>query len=427
MDNRINGLMEYLDSAHSVFHAVEGLRKILEEAGYIRLQESGKWELQPGGKYYMTRGGASIMAFRIPETTPKGFLMSASHADRPTFKVKENGELTGKYTRLAVERYGGMLMAPWLDRPLSIAGRALVETDKGMETKLVDIDRDLLLIPNVAIHMNRKANDGYTWNPAVDLLPLMGGADAKGKLNALLEEAAGGKILGHDLFLYVRQKAAVWGLEEEFLSSAALDDLECAYCCTEGFLNAADTGTVPVLCVFDSEEVGSSSVQGAASDLLENLLERICKACNWDLTEMLANSFMVSADNAHAIHPNHPEFADATNAPVMNGGVVLKFNANQRYCTDGVSGAIFRKACEKVNVPVQSYYNRADLPGGSTLGNISLCHVSVPTADIGLPQLAMHSCYETAGVKDAEYLMDAMAAYYGQAISCPADGCYEWN
>ena len=427
MENRINGLMTYLDSAHSVFHAVEGLRKILEEKGYTRLQESGRWTLIPGGKYYLTRGGASIMAFRIPADTPKGFLMSASHADRPTFKVKENGELTGKYTRLAVERYGGMLMAPWLDRPLSIAGRVLVETAKGMETKLIDIDRDLLLIPNVAIHMNRKANDGYTWNPAVDLLPLMGGSEAKGKLSALLEQAAGGKILGHDLFLYIRQKASVWGLDEEYLSSAALDDLECAYCCAEGFLNAEDTAAVPVLCVFDSEEVGSSSVQGAASDLLENLLTRICKACSWDLMEMLANSFMVSADNAHAVHPNHPEYADATNAPVMNSGVVLKFNANQRYCTDGVSGAIFRKTCEKANVPVQSYYNRADLPGGSTLGNISLCHVSVPTADIGLPQLAMHSCYETAGVKDAEYLMDAMTAYYSQSITCPTDGCYEIN
>ena len=427
MDTRINGLMEYLDASRSVFHAVDVLRKILENNGYTRLQESGKWDLRPGGKYYMTRGGASIMAFRISECTPKGFLMSASHADRPCFKVKENGELTGKYTRLAVERYGGMLMAPWLDRPLSIAGRVLVETDKGMETKLIDIDRDLLLIPNVAIHMNRKANDGYTFNPAVDLLPLMGGSDAKGKLNATLEEAAGGRILGHDLFLYVRQKAVVWGLEEEFLSSAALDDLECAYCCTEGFLNAAETEAVPVLCVFDSEEVGSSSVQGAASDLLENLLTRICKACSWDLPEMLSNSFMVSADNAHGVHPNHPEFADAMNAPVLNGGVVLKFNANQRYCTDGVSGAIFRKACEKASVPVQYYYNRADLPGGSTLGNISLCHVSVLTADIGLPQLAMHSCYESAGVKDAEYLMDVMASYYSQAITCPADGCYEWN
>ena len=426
MDNRINALMTYLDASHSVFHAVEGLRNILESSGYTRLQESGKWELVPGGKYYLTRGGASVMAFRIPVSTPNGFLMSASHADRPCFKVKENGELVGKYTRLAVERYGGMLMGTWLDRPLSIAGRVLVETETGMQTKLVNIDRDLLLIPNVAIHMNRKANEGYAWNPAVDLLPLMGGADAKGKLNAALEKTAGGKILGHDLYLYIRQNASVWGLEEEFLSSAALDDLECAYCCTEGFLNAADTAAVPVLCVFDSEEVGSSSVQGAASDLLENLLSRICRACDWDLTDMLVNSFMVSADNAHAVHPNHPEFADATNAPVVNGGVVLKFNANQRYCTDGASGAIFRKACEKVNVPVQSYYNRADLPGGSTLGNISLCHVSVPTADIGLPQLAMHSCYESAGVKDAQYLMDAMASYYSQAITCPADGCYEF-
>ena len=426
MNNRIQDLMNYLDASHSVFHAVEGLKNILEAAGYTRLQESGKWELVSGGKYYMTRGGASIMAFRIPETTPKGFMMSASHADRPTFKVKENGELVGKYTRLAVERYGGMLMGTWLDRPLSIAGRVLVETDKGIQTKLVDIDRDLLLIPNVAIHMNRKANDGYSWNPAVDLLPLMGGSDAKGKLNALLEDAAGGKIVGHDLYLYIRQKASVWGLEEAYLSSAALDDLECAYCCTRGFLDAAPSVSVPVLCVFDSEEVGSSSVQGAASDLLESLLTRICKVFGWDLTEMLANSFMVSADNAHAVHPNHPEFADATNAPVVNGGVVLKFNANQRYCTDGVSGAIFRKTCEKVNVPVQNYYNRADLPGGSTLGNISLCHVSVPTADIGLPQLAMHSCYESAGVQDAEYLMDAMASYYSQSIACPADGCYEW-
>ena len=425
MDKRINGLMQYLDSAHSVFHAVEGLRTILEENGYTRLQESGAWALVPGGKYYLTRGGAAILAFRIPANPPRGFVMSASHADRPTFQVKENGELSGKYTRLAVERYGGMLLHTWLDRPLSIAGRVLVETPTGVQTKLVDIDRDLLLIPNVAIHMNRKANDGYSWNPAVDLLPLMGGADAKGRLNALLEEAAGGKILGHDLYLYIRQKASIWGLSEEFLSSAGLDDLECAYCCTQGFLNAEASASVPVLCVFDSEEVGSSSLQGAASDLLESLLQRICAACGWDMAKMLANSFMVSADNAHAVHPNHPEYADAANAPVVNGGVVLKFNANQRYCTSGISGAIFRKTCQKAGVPVQSYYNRADLPGGSTLGNISLCHVSVPTVDIGLPQLAMHSCFESAGVKDAGYLMDAMAAYYGQTLVCPADGCYE--
>ena len=414
MDTRTEKLCNYLNASRSVFHAVAGLAEELENAGFVRLLEQAAWELVPGGKYYLTRGGSSVMAFRIPEGTPNGFAMSASHADRPTFKVKENPVLTGKYTRLAVERYGGMLMAPWLDRPLSVAGRAVVETENGVESRLVDMDRDLLLIPNVAIHMNRQANDGYKWNPAVDLLPLMGGT--KEQWEAALEETAGGKVLGHDLYLYVRQKAAVWGLENDFISAPALDDLMCAWCCAQGFLEAENGSNVQVLCVFDSEEVGSSSLQGAGSDLLQSLLERICAACDWDLKRMLANSFMVSADNAHAIHPNHPEFADPANAPVLNGGVVLKFNANQRYTTDGASAALFRKICGKADVPVQTYCNRADLAGGSTLGNISVTHVSVLSADIGLPQLAMHSCYETAGVKDVAYLEEAMAAVYSTAL-----------
>lgn len=421
MDNRTKALMHFLDASHSVYHAVAYLSKTLEEAGYTRILEGDAWELVPGGKYYLIRGGTAIMAFRIPQNQPEGFMMSASHSDRPTFKIKENGELAGTYTRLATERYGGMLMAPWLDRPLSIAGRALVETENGVESCLVDIDRDLLLIPNVAIHMNRKANDGYTWNPAVDTLPLLGGKDAKGKLEKLLKKAAGGKILGHDLFLYVRQKAAVWGMDHEFISAPALDDLECAWCCTQGFLKAKESRSIPVLCVFDNEEVGSRSVQGAASRLLETTLKRICTALSLDEDRMLASSFMISADNAHAVHPNHPEFADATNAPVMNEGVVLKFNANLSYTTDGLSAAIFRKVCAKAEVPVQTYCNRADVPGGSTLGNISLGHVSVPSVDIGLAQLAMHSCYETAGVKDAQYLEEAMTAYYSSTLRVSAE------
>ena len=422
MEKNIEKLCAYLDGAHSVFHAVAGLVTELETAGYTCLHEQESWTLTPGGKYYLTRGGSSVMAFRIPEGRPNGFLMSASHADRPTFKVKENPVLTGKYTRLAVERYGGMLIAPWLDRPLSVAGRAVVETEQGVQSRLVDFDRDLVLIPNVAIHMNRQANEGYKWNPAVDTLPLMGGS--KEQWDAALEETAGGKVLGHDLYLYVRQKASVWGMEKEFLSAPALDDLECAWCCTQGFLEAEESVNVPVLCVFDSEEVGSSSLQGAASDLLESLLQRICAACGWNLKQMLASSFMVSADNAHAIHPNHPEFADPSNAPVLNGGVVLKFNANQRYTTDGISAAIFRKVCQKADVPVQTYCNRADMPGGSTLGNISLCHVSVPSVDIGLPQLAMHSCYETAGVADVEHLVHAMKTYYESPLKALSDGSF---
>ena len=416
MNDRILSLKNYLDSAVSVYHAIDSLQKVLEEAGYTCLSEHETWNLVPGGKYYMTRSGTALMAFRVPNATPKGFMMSASHSDRPCFKVKENGELKGAYTRLAVERYGGMLIAPWLDRPLSIAGRVLVETEDGVQSKLINIDRDLLMIPNVAIHMNHQANDGYKWNPAVDLLPLMGGKESAGKLQALLEEAAGGKILGHDLYLYIRQKTSIWGLDEEYISSAALDDLECAWGCTQGFLNANESASIPMLCVFDSEEVGSSSLQGADSDLLSNTLARICQAIGADLPRMLSQSFMVSADNAHALHPNHPEFADANNAPVVNGGIVLKFNANQRYTTDGVTAALLRKICGKVNVPVQTYCNRADLAGGSTLGNISLNHVSVLSADIGLPQLAMHSCFETAGVKDAIYLEEAMAAFYSTTL-----------
>ena len=422
MDTRLDSLRDFLDASVSIYHAVAYLKNTLEEAGYTCLREHEDWALAPGGRYYLTRGGTALIAFRIPAGVPAGFLMSASHSDRPTFKVKENAELCGAYTRLAVERYGGMLISPWLDRPLSVAGRVLVETEDGVESRLVNIDRDLLLMPNVAIHMNRAVNEGYKWNPAVDTIPLLGGKDAKGKFSALLEQEAGGRILGHDLFLYVRDKAKIWGIDEEYISSAALDDLECVWGCAQGFLNAGESGAIPVLCAFDSEEVGSSSVQGAASTLLADTLTRICQARKLDLRRMLAQSFMVSADNGHALHPNHPELADPSNAPVMGGGVVLKFNATLRYCTDGLSSAIFRKVCDRAGVRVQTYCNRADIPGGSTLGNISLHQVSVPTADIGLAQLAMHSCYETGAAADAIALEEAMTAYFGSALEATENG-----
>ena len=417
MDDRILSLKNFLDGAVSTYHAIAALGEELKKAGYTPISEADNWNLVPGGKYFLTRNGTALMAFRVPQNAPKGFLLTASHSDRPGFKVKENPELKSAYVRLAVERYGGMLMSTWLDRPLSVAGRVLVDAENGVETKLVNIDRDLLLIPNVAIHMNRQANDGYKWNPASDMIPLFGGKDAAGKFAALLEEAAGGKVLGHDLSLYIRQKGTIWGMEDEFISSAALDDLACAWCCTQAFLNAGESENMPLLCVFDNEEVGSSSLQGADSNLLQAMMERICKAMNLDLYTMLAQSYMLSADNAHAIHPNHPEVADPNNAPVVNQGVVLKFNANQRYCTDGVSAAIFRKVCAKAEVPVQTYCNRADMAGGSTLGNISLTHVSVPSADIGLPQLAMHSCFETAGCKDVAYMIDALTAFYSTTLT----------
>ena len=422
MEKAIENLCSYLDRSHSVYHAQTGIVEELKKAGYVHLAEQDNWTLVPGGKYYVSRGGTSVLAFRVPEGKILGFMMSASHCDRPGFKVKENFELASAYTRLAVERYGGLIISTWLDRPLSIAGRVTVETEDGIETKLVDIDKDLLLIPNVAIHMNRQINDGYKWNPAVDTLPLAGSKEAAGKLAAMLEEEAGGKILGHDLYLYVRQKASRWGIDGEYISAAGLDDLECVWGCTQGFLKAETTQAIPVLCVFDSEEVGSCSVQGAGSTLLDDVLTRICQGLNLDYQQMLTQSFLVSADNAHAVHPNHPELADPANAPVMGQGLVLKFNANLSYCTDGVSAAIFRKVCKGAGVHIQTYCNRADIPGGSTLGRISLGQVSVLTADIGLPQLAMHSCYETAAASDAVGLEKAMSAFYSTALEATDSG-----
>ena len=415
MSDQLEALRSFLDSAHSFYHATANLAAQLDEAGYIRLSESAEWNLEIGGKYYVNRGGSSILAFRVP-AAPVGFMMSATHVDYPTFRLKVNGQLTGAYIRAATERYGGMILAPWMDRPLSVAGQAMVDTPNGLETRLVDIDRDLALIPNVAIHMNPKINENTTLNMAVDMIPLLGCAESKDKLEEELEAAAGGKIMGADLYLYVRQRSSIWGLSNEFISAPGLDNLLCVWPCQQGFLNASDSNSIPVMAVFDSEETGSNSRQGADSTMLATILARISRCLGLDHDRMLANSMLVSADMAHALHPNHPELADPANAPVMNGGVVMKFNASKNYVTTGLSAALFRKICAKADVPLQVFHNRADIKGGSTLGYISMNHVSVPSVDVGLAQLAMHSSYETAGVKDPFYLETAMQTYFGCSL-----------
>lgn len=417
-------LCAFLDASHSQYHARAYLTAILDKEGYTALKESEKWELVPGGKYYVNRGGSAVLAFRVPECEALGFLISAAHTDRPAFKLKENGEIEGVCPRLAVERYGGQILAPWLDRPLSIAGRVLVQTEHGAESRLLDIDRDLLLIPNVAIHMNRQVNDGYKWNPVTDVLPLLASPENKGQFTAMLEKEAGGKILSHDLFLYIRQKASVWGLDESFLSSAALDDLECVWGCFRGFLASGTGRSIPLFAALDSEEVGSCSPQGAGSTLLSQTVSRIAQALALDENRLLAQSFLVSADNAHAQHPNHPELADSGNAPKLGGGIVIKFNANLRYCTDGLSAAVMRTVCHRAGVNSQNYYNRPDIPGGSTLGCISIGQVSVPTVDIGLAQLAMHSAVETAAVADADHMINAVAEFYRVHLRALGDGTY---
>ena len=425
VSNHIQELLDFLDGSRSVYHAIQCVIRELEKDGYQPVSEGQHWDLEKGGKYYLTRGKSSLVAFRVPLEEPVGFMMSASHSDRPTFKLKDYNHLKGEYTRLAVERYGGIILNSWLDRPLSVAGRVLVETENGVESRLVDIDRDLMLMPSVAIHMNRKVNEGYAYNPGIDTIPLMGSEKSAGKLKALIEQAIDGKFLGHDLYLYVRQKATVWGLDEEYISAQALDDLQCTYGCAKGFLHAKESRSVPVLAVLDSEEVGSCSAQGAGSTFLADTLERICESCGWEYRKMLGHSFMVSADNAHALHPNHPELADPANAPKINEGVVLKYNGALRYTTDGLSAAVFRKICARADVPVQTYYNRPDIEGGATLGRISLGKISIPTADIGLPQLAMHSAYETSGVEDTEWLIKAMTVFFSTTLTVTGDGNYE--
>ncbi len=383
--------------------------------------------LQPGGKYFVRRNGSALIAFRIPAGGVRGFLMTAAHSDSPSFKIKEHAAVptAGMYTRLNVEKYGGMLCASWMDRPLSVAGRVAVRDGERIVLRLVNVDRDLLLIPHVAIHMDRSANDGKKFDPNVDMLPLFGDASAEKEFDALIAKEVGAcpeDVVATDLFLYPRTPGSVWGANGEYLSSPRLDDLQCVFGCAEGFLRAGETKESPVLCVFDNEEVGSGTKQGADSCFLEDVLARIAEGTGADLRRCLARSFLVSADNAHAVHPNHPEYADRNDRPEMNKGIVVKYNANQRYTTDAVSAAAFTELCRASGVPTQRFTNRADLAGGSTLGHISTSHVSVDSVDIGLAQLAMHSAYETAGTKDTEYLICAMEAFYRSAFERSEDG-----
>lgn len=410
-----NELFEFIKRSPSPYHVIASVKSELEVSGYEELYESERWNLSDGGKYFVIRNGTSIIAFKAKKSS-NGFMIAASHSDSPSFRLKITPEMTSAYTRLEVEKYGGMIYYSWLDRPLSVAGRAVIKTKSGVESRLVNIDRDFAVIPSVAIHMNRSVNDGYKFNPAVDLLPLVGSSVAKG---SLMREIANelkvdeGDIISHDLFLYNRDEGRIFGTNNEYILSPRLDDLECVFASLNAFLAASDSKSIPVLAVFDNEEVGSETKQGAASTFLHDTLSRIAGD---DYYCMLDNSFMVSADNAHAKHPNHPELADADNAPLMNGGIVIKWNANQKYTTDGVSDAVFRTVCERCGAKVQSYYNRADMLGGSTLGSISNTKVSIPTVDIGLAQLAMHSAVETAGAEDVSHLVKALTEFFATSI-----------
>lgn len=424
-------MADFIQRSPSCYHAVSNLAKQFEEAGFIRLHESCPWELRPGKGYFFTRNGSALIAFRLPEGEPAGFMIAAAHSDAPAFKIKAVPELAGEhYVQLNVEQYGGAICSAWLDRPLSAAGRVAVREGNRVVSRLVNLDRDLLLIPNLAIHMNRKINEGVALNPQVDMLPLFGQAGAHDQFLPLVAQAAGvdpGQILAADLFLYLRETGRIWGAEREFLSSPRLDDLQCAWACARGLLDCEEFRSIPVCAVFDNEEVGSATKQGADSSLLQDALLRISRGIGRTVDAhqiALATSMMASVDNGHAIHPNHPEKADKTNHPHLNGGVVIKHSANQKYTTDSISSGLFQTICQKAEVPVQIFTNRSDVAGGSTLGNLSNKHVSLNTVDIGLAQLAMHSPYETGGVKDTWYLLRALTAFYHTTVSCDGPDVY---
>lgn len=413
-------LLKFIQKSPTAFQAVEEMSQRLQKEGFKELKEEKHWDLKAGGNYFVTRNHSAVIAFSIPKKPAWKFHIMASHSDSPALKIKENPEMEVEkaYIKLNVERYGGMLLAPWFDRPLSVAGRLIVRKNGEIQEKLVAVDKDLLVIPNLAIHMNREVNDGYKYNVQKDMLPLYSDYDGKGsfmKLMAAEADVAEEDILGHDLFLYDRTPGTVWGANEEFISAPRLDDIQCAFASLDGFLRGERKESIAVHCVLDNEEVGSTTKQGAASTFLKDTLMRINMGLGRTQEEYLmtlADSFMVSADNAHALHPNHTDKTDPVNRPVLNGGIVIKYNANQKYCTDGVSAAIFKDICDRAEVPYQTFVNRSDMAGGSTLGNISNTQVPVKTVDIGLAQLAMHSVYETTGAKDTESLAKAAAVLF---------------
>ena len=412
-----NELFNFIKSSPTAYHTVDTVKSMLVSAGFTEVQENDTDKLSGGGKHFVIRGGSSIIAFK-GRATNGGFMICASHSDSPCFKVKDEACLAG-YTGLATEKYGGMIHYTWLDRPLSVAGRLCVKTDSGFKTVLVNVENPILTIPSVAIHLNRSVNDGYKFNPAVDLLPLAGGKDAKGKLMQILAKKAGvnaDDIISKDIFLYNADEGKVVGIDGEYILCPRVDDLGCVYASTRAIIDAPESkDSVAVLAVFDNEEVGSETKQGAMSTFLDMTLRAIAGS-EEKYRAMLLNSFMVSADNAHALHPNHPELYDRTNNATLGEGIVVKYNANQRYATDAISEAVFALLANKAEIKLQRFSNRADMVGGSTLGSISNTRVAIPTVDIGLPQLAMHSANETAAVSDLNDMVSVIKELYSSVV-----------
>lgn len=420
-------LVNFIQKSPSMFHTCSTISKKLDHNGFKCLEEGHVWNLKPGGKYYTTRNGSSLIAFTIGEDLEDyHFQITASHSDSPTFKIKTVPTLEGpdQYIRLNVEGYGGMIDSTWFDRPLGIAGRVLVKDHDKISSRLLHIEKDVLIIPNVAIHLNRTINSGYDYNRQVDLCPLFSSGKLKvSDFNQMIADSLNvdpDAIVSQDLFIVNHQAPSIWGWADEFVSSPKLDDLQCAFASLEALIRSNNRKTINVYACFDNEEVGSNTKQGAMSTFLHDCLRRVNFGLGYSeeaYYQAISKSFLVSCDNGHAVHPNHGELTDDLNCSYMNKGIVIKEAANQKYTTDAFSQAVFKMICENASVPIQHFANRSNMQGGSTLGNLSNTQVSVHAIDIGLAQLAMHSSFETAGVKDTLYAIQALLEFYDSLIT----------
>jgi aspartyl aminopeptidase len=421
-------LIDFIYGSPSAFHAVDNIKNILNKKGFIELNEGDRWEIQKGGRYFVSRNDSAIISFTVGNgiVAKKGFKIIGAHTDSPSFRIKPSPEIKseGKYMKLNTEVYGGPILNTWMDRPLSLAGRVTVKGDNILfpNTMLINIKKPILIIPNLAIHMNRNINKGVELNKQIDLLPLMSMVNTSlEKDNILIKtiakelEIKESDILDFDLYLYEFQKGNIIGLNNEFVSCSRLDDLEMLHAGLYSFVNSNITDSTNVLVCFDNEEVGSETKQGADSEFLANVLERIVLCFGGDRQDYfraLNKSFMISADSAHAVHPNKGEKSDPTNRPIINEGPVIKVSSQQKYTSDSNSIGVYEEICRQCSVPVQKFVNRSDEVGGSTIGPISSSHISIRSVDIGTPLLAMHSIRELCGVLDHYYVEKTFEEFY---------------
>jgi aspartyl aminopeptidase len=421
-DELNQGLIDFLKAAPTPFHATASLAQRLEAAGYSRLDERLSWEVQAGGRYYVTRNDSSIIAIALGRHSPleAGLRLVGAHTDSPCLRVKPNPELHKQgFWQLGVEVYGGALLAPWFDRDLSLAGRVTFRRDGKVESQLIDFRKAIAVIPNLAIHLNREANQGWTINPQTELPPILAqiaNADV-GDFRALLAEQLSiehdlnaDAVLDYELSFYDTQGAAVIGLNDDFIAGARLDNLLSCYAGLQALLTADSEETCVLVCT-DHEEVGSSSACGADGPMLEQVLQRLLPAGD-GFARCMQKSLLVSADNAHAVHPNYEGKHDDNHGPKLNAGPVIKINSNQRYATNSETAGFFRHLCLENEVPVQSFVTRSDMGCGSTIGPITASRLGVPTVDIGLPTFAMHSIRELAGSQDLAHLVKVLSAFY---------------